>query len=83
MAMLYNIAMPRGDSGRIVLEVDPIVKSELYDALDEDGFTLKDWFLRQAKRYQEDRVQPSLFSVASETVSPYNQGNSKEKITSD
>ena len=71
--------MSRGNSGRIVLEVDPVVKNKLYDTLDEDGLTLKDWFLRQAKRYQEDRLQPPLFSVAAETVSQYNQESTKAK----
>ncbi|MFC1462964.1 hypothetical protein ACFLQU_05085 [Verrucomicrobiota bacterium] len=60
--MLYNIRMPRGASGRIVLEIDPSEKRQLYRALDKDGITLKNWFLRQLGRYMEERVQPELFS---------------------
>jgi len=40
--------MARGESGRIVLEIDPAEKQELNDALTRDGMTLKDWFLRRA-----------------------------------
>ncbi len=53
--------MVRGKSGRIVLEVDPSVKERLYDALSEEGVTLKEWFLRRAIRYISERTQPSLF----------------------
>ena len=63
MAMLYNMTMARGNSGRIVLEVDPSEKNELYEALQEEGLTLKDWFLRQARSYLSQRVQPSLFDA--------------------
>jgi hypothetical protein len=55
--------MARGESGRIVLEIDPSEKDELYDALIKDGLTLKHWFLRQASQYLQDRAQPSLFST--------------------
>ena len=61
--MLYNIPMARGDSGRIVLEVDPGVKRELYDALDKDGLTLREWFLTEVNRYLEERIQLSLFET--------------------
>ena len=40
--MLHHMA--RGDSGRIVLEIDPTEKDELYAAVTKDGMTLKDWF---------------------------------------
>lgn len=57
--ILHNMA--RGESGRIVLEIDPSQKDELYSALIRDGFTLKDWFLRQATQYLRDRGQLPLF----------------------
>jgi len=65
--------MARGQSGRIVLEIEPEAKAELYSALTKDGMTLKDWFLRQASQYLRDHSQPSLFSasVISETPPPY------------
>ena len=54
--------MARGESGRIVLEIDPSQKNDLYSALTKDGLTLKDWFLRQAAQYLRDRSQMPLFS---------------------
>lgn len=52
--------MPRGDSGRIVLEIDPSTKRRLYAALDIEGITLKDWFLQQVEVLMA-MEQPSLF----------------------
>lgn len=49
--------MSRGKSGRIVLEVDPEFKEELYAALQEDGLTLKEWFLKRARQYLYEEVQ--------------------------
>jgi hypothetical protein len=57
--MLYY--MVRGESGRIVLEIDPSQKDELYIALTKDGLTLKDWFLQQAAIYLRERNQMTLF----------------------
>jgi len=62
--------MARGDSGRIVLEIDPSEKDELYSALTKDGMTLKDWFLRQASQYLRDRNQPTLFGALAESATP-------------
>ena len=36
--------MAKGESGRIVIEVDPHLKRQLYSALASDGSTLKAWF---------------------------------------
>ena len=54
--------MVRGKSGRIVLEIDPSLKSDLYEALREEGLTLKEWFLRNTGSYLAQKAQPSLFS---------------------
>lgn len=63
--------MARGESGRIVLEIDPSQKNELYLALARDGLTLKDWFLQQTFRYLRERSQLSLFgSLAAEEKAP-------------
>ena len=61
--------MPIGDSGRIVLEIDPDEKQTLYAALAKDGLTLKDWFLRQASVYLKEHGQLGLFesSAVAET----------------
>lgn len=53
--------MARGESGRIVIEVDPVLKRELYAALAIAGSTLKDWFIRSAEGYCTSGVQGSLF----------------------
>lgn len=65
--------MARGESGRIVLEIDPSQKGDLYSALTRDGLTLKDWFLRQAELYLRDRDQIPLFvpSFVSEESTQY------------
>jgi hypothetical protein len=48
--------MSIGDSGRIVLEVDPQMKRHLYAALATDGSSLKAWFTKQANLYIEKSV---------------------------
>jgi hypothetical protein len=62
--------MARGESGRIVLEIDPAEKRELYSAVTRDGMTLKDWFLRRATEYLRDRDQRQLFSPDALAESP-------------
>ena len=57
------MTMPIGDSGRIVLEIDPIEKQSLYAALAKDGLTLKDWFLRHVGSYLKEGDQLSFFSA--------------------
>jgi len=53
--------MARGDSGRIVVEMDPSEKCTLYSALETDGLTLKNWFLARAREYLQNRSQMMLF----------------------
>jgi len=60
--------MPRGDSGRIVLEIDPLNKQALYSAVTRDGLTLKDWFLARANEYLRNKDQLQLFKVAESTI---------------
>jgi hypothetical protein len=55
--------MAVGRSGRIVLEVDPGLKAELYGALEHEGITLKEWFLRCANSYLASQAQPGLFKT--------------------
>ena len=52
--------MPIGGSGRIVIEIDPELKQELYGALSEEGLNLKQWFLGNAKQYLDQQIQPNL-----------------------
>lgn len=58
-------AMSRGSSGRVVVEVDPALKRELYSALALSGSTLKDWFVQSAETYCNNATQSDLFNEAS------------------
>lgn len=53
--------MPRGESGRIVLEIDLETKQALYERLDYEGITLKDWFLVRANDYLRSSQEFPLF----------------------
>lgn len=57
--------MARGDSGRIVVEIDPEFKREFYAVLT----TFKDWLLTHARSYVEEHEQPRLFSEPKTGVS--------------
>ena len=57
--------MAKGSSGRIVVEIDPELKQELYRALGEEGINMKQWFLGNVGQYLEERVQPSFPFVSS------------------
>ena len=52
--------MSVGTSGRIVLEIDPVQKQELYQALKKDDLNMKKWFLQQVETYLKDQDQMSL-----------------------
>lgn len=43
--------MSIGKSGRVVIEIEPDFKRQLYAALARDGLTLKSWFLSNAQSY--------------------------------
>lgn len=59
-------------SGRIVIEIDPAQKRELYSALASSGSTLEDWFVRSAAEYCAERRQLSLFNYNSlDAGTPY------------
>lgn len=59
--------MARGESGRIVIEVDPELKRRLYAALAISGLTLKDWFVLSAEKYCSDMQQSDLFDFKKNT----------------
>ena len=71
--------MARGKSGRIVLEIDPEEKQDLYEALEQDGLTLKNWFLDRARDYLQHRNQTELFRMVAEPVASYRPDGKKEK----
>ena len=43
--------MARGESGRIVVELDPSVKRQLYSVLALENKTLKDWVSERVENY--------------------------------
>ncbi|EKJ8219825.1 hypothetical protein LL282_003385 [Citrobacter sedlakii] len=47
--MGVNVA--KGESGRIVLEVEPELKKALYSVLAMEQKTLKDWFVDKAQKH--------------------------------
>ena len=52
--------MPVGPSGRIVIEIDPNLKAQLYYALKSENVNLKDWFLQHVESYLANRTQLNL-----------------------
>ena len=43
--------MARGNSGRVIVEVEPLLKSYLHAALALQGLTMKEWFEHSALDY--------------------------------
>ena len=58
--IVTSLPMSIGSSGRIVIEVEPEVKRQLYSTLAREGMTLKDWFLREAQNYMKTATQMPL-----------------------
>jgi hypothetical protein len=52
--------MSIGKSGRIVIEIEPDLKQELYEALGKEGISLKSWFVDNAKSFLSDKGQIAL-----------------------
>lgn len=53
--------MSIGTSGRIVLEIEPSLKRQLYAALALDQSSLKKWFVLMAEEYVRSQHQSHLF----------------------
>ena len=60
--------MSVGTSGRIVIEVDPMFKQMLYSQLEQDGLTLKEWFLSNALNYVGKNASLPLFPMIQNVV---------------
>lgn len=55
--------MPVGGSGRVIIEMDPQLKQQLYQTLKSEGLTMREWFLQCVKGYLDSKVQQqSLFN---------------------
>lgn len=56
--------MPVGKSGRIVIEIDPVLKQELYKSLGSENSNLRSWFLDNVDKYLAEKSQlPMNFTV--------------------
>jgi hypothetical protein len=55
--------MARGKSGRVVIKIDPILKRNLYLALEKKQTTLKDWFLETAESFVEANLQSPPYRI--------------------
>lgn len=51
--------MSKGQSGRLVIEVEPDLKRRLYSALAIKNSTLKQWFVALAERFVAEHEQPT------------------------
>jgi hypothetical protein len=49
--------MPKGESGRVVVELEPSLKRRLYSALAMDSKTLKEWMIENIECYLSDQVK--------------------------
>jgi hypothetical protein len=58
--------MAIGESGRIVLEIEPELKRKLYSTLALENKTLKAWFIGVAEQHVGAWQQPGLFDSATE-----------------
>jgi|TARA_B110000091_G_scaffold153878_1_gene163815 hypothetical protein len=52
--------MPVGKSGRIVIEIDPELKKELYQSLGNEDSSLKEWFLTHVQGYLSGKSQVTM-----------------------
>lgn len=52
--------MARGISGRIVIEIDPATKQELYQQLEKENSNLKAWFLVHVSDFLKGKQQLTL-----------------------
>lgn len=68
--------MARGKSGRVVLEIDPELKRQLYATLESKQQTMKEWFIREAEGLVYGERQPSLFDAPE--VNPNSQADNRK-----
>jgi hypothetical protein len=53
-------SMARGVSGRIVIEINPEIKQELYEQLMVNNVSLKSWFLENVESFLKGKQQLTL-----------------------
>lgn len=42
--------MAQGSSGRVVIDIDPVLKKDIYDAIRSRGSNMREWFLHMVER---------------------------------
>jgi hypothetical protein len=52
--------MSIGNSGRIVIEIEPSMKRQLYAALVQHQTTMKEWFVKHAEHFIDNQSQLTL-----------------------
>jgi hypothetical protein len=60
--------MAQGQSGRVVIEIEPELKRRLYAELALSSMTLKDWFIIAAEQFLAERQQPRLFTTSANST---------------
>ncbi|RXK89562.1 hypothetical protein EST62_00005 [Chlorobaculum sp. 24CR] len=58
--------MARGKSGRVVLEIDPELKRQLYAKLENKQQTMREWFIQEATELVYGEKSSSLFDMHDE-----------------
>ncbi|PWY43138.1 hypothetical protein DK459_25945 [Achromobacter sp. RW408] len=54
--------MAIGESGRIVLEIEPNLKKRFYACLALEQITLKDWFIKTVEEHMKNH-HPAIFTM--------------------
>lgn len=72
--------MSIGNSGRIVIEVEPKLKRQLYSALTQDGLSLKEWFLKNAEGYISVSRQKPIQTDSSSTTENSSKYTNRETV---
>ncbi|MBL1259074.1 MAG: hypothetical protein COB33_000935 [Thiotrichaceae bacterium] len=66
--------MARGKSGRVVLEIDPELKRQLYASLENRQETMKEWFIKEAESLIYGDKKPSLADASDKQSRKTNKG---------
>ena len=68
-----GIYMAKGSSGRIVIEIEPELKQELYSALGDERLNLKQWFLGNVEEFLRNKTQlPLDLNVENDLTEEFN-----------
>ena len=68
--LCYIQHMARGSSGRLVFEIDPLIKREFHAQLVREGLTAKKWLLEQIEDYLVARQAQLPFEYPSDDSNP-------------